>query len=472
MSNTIGETLKKHREEHGLTLQDISKATHIRSKYLEALENDQLDLLPSAVQGRGFLRLIADLLEIPEEPLIDAWDTGIVISSKPNETALYHQEADPLAVKNSGEGMAESLPKVTKTELDTNTDHPAVLLSKKETAQDSNTGTSEIFKNIGHTLQIQREKLGLSLEDIEQYTHIRQYYLKTIETGKMGDLPSSVQAKGMIQSYAQFMDLDSDELLLEYAEGLQTQRRERLAANPVTSKKSRSKVTTEKQPLIRRLLTPDLLIGSFVILVLVTFAIWSTSRVIARRNESAQANIPGISDMLAATSSQTDSALLEIAPSATVSMQESTEAKTTPTVPISDANPAEELISPTFVMIDNAPLQVYIIARQRAYLKVSVDGEREFDGRIVPGNAYPFSGNESIEVLSGNAAALQIFFNQIDLGTIGSLGQVVNLIFEEQGVITPTPQFTFTPTPTEQATITLEPTMTPETPTVTPFVPE
>ena len=89
-------------------------------------------------------------------------------------------------------------------------------------------------------------------------------------------------------------------------------------------------------------------------------------------------------------------------------------------------------------------------------MRVSVDGEIEFEGRVIPGSAYQFSGQERIELLTGNGAALQIFFNQNDLGILGDYGEVIFRVFTLEGMMLPTP--TITPT----ATATLPTTPTPE----------
>jgi hypothetical protein len=64
-----------------------------------------------------------------------------------------------------------------------------------------------------------------------------------------------------------------------------------------------------------------------------------------------------------------------------------------------------------------------------------------------------------VEILTGNAGALQIFFNDDDIGSVGLIGQVASLIFTENGLILPTP--TITPTPTETPLTTPTATMTP-----------
>ncbi len=100
-------------------------------------------------------------------------------------------------------------------------------------------------------------------------------------------------------------------------------------------------------------------------------------------------------------------------------------------------------------------MQVYLTVRQRAWLRVTVDGEVAFEGRVLPGSAYQYEGDETVDILTSNGAGLQIYFNQQDLGPMGLFGEVVEQVYTIAGVQTPTS--TITPTPTE----TLRPTATP-----------
>ncbi len=126
----------------------------------------------------------------------------------------------------------------------------------------------------------------------------------------------------------------------------------------------------------------------------------------------------------------------------------------------------------TISAINSDPFQIYIVAKQRVWLRVIADDQVKFQGRVVPGNAYAFSGTKKVELLTGDAAGIQIYFNQVDLGSIGSTGQVVGLIFSQEGIMTPTSAFTPTASPTSASSITPLPTSTPKaTPSVTPYVP-
>jgi len=66
----IGNTLREARLRLGLSLTDAQKATKIRARYLEALEQERFRMLPDAVYARGFLRAYAELLDLDPELLL------------------------------------------------------------------------------------------------------------------------------------------------------------------------------------------------------------------------------------------------------------------------------------------------------------------------------------------------------------------------------------------------------------------
>ncbi len=106
---------------------------------------------------------------------------------------------------------------------------------------------------------------------------------------------------------------------------------------------------------------------------------------------------------------------------------------------------------PTVQIAPGTTLEVFVIVRQRAYLKVTVDGTVAFDGRTNPGNNLTFTATDEIRVLTGNAAALQVYFNDQDQGVLGIFGEVTELIFTTDGVIRPTKVPAATPLATETA---------------------
>lgn len=66
-SDSIGVHLKKIRETQGLSLDQVASLTRIQSKFLQALEDEEFQLLPERVFTRGFVRTYARSLGISED---------------------------------------------------------------------------------------------------------------------------------------------------------------------------------------------------------------------------------------------------------------------------------------------------------------------------------------------------------------------------------------------------------------------
>jgi len=59
ITESIGSTLRRHREQKRMSLAELSRVTRIPVTSLEAIEGDQFDALPGEVFARGFLRSYA-----------------------------------------------------------------------------------------------------------------------------------------------------------------------------------------------------------------------------------------------------------------------------------------------------------------------------------------------------------------------------------------------------------------------------
>jgi cytoskeletal protein RodZ len=73
-SGTFGERLKREREMREVTLKEVTTATRIGPRFLEALENEEWDKLPGGIFNRGFVRSIARFLGLDEENLLAEYD--------------------------------------------------------------------------------------------------------------------------------------------------------------------------------------------------------------------------------------------------------------------------------------------------------------------------------------------------------------------------------------------------------------
>lgn len=474
MPETVGQQLQKARTERGLTLDQVARVLHIRVDYLEALELEKRKVLPSPVHARGFLRMYAEHLGLPAQALLDSWEGKLPPQTSEDPQSEPAPE-NPPEEQPAEHSAIEVPPPMILAEADEPAAQPVELPQEAADAApmpippEKPSAARSAFIEIGDQLRKQRLALNLSIPEIERYIHVRQHYLIALEEGRIGDLPSPVQGRGMLSNYAHFLNLDVDGLLLLFAEGLQSRREELLPLDQVQKKNDSGQASqtarTRKVP--RRLLSMDLLVSVLLVMIILGFALWTAAQVDALNNDrSGTSTPPSIADVLLSNPTITPRASGTATTQANLSTLAPGEVQSRP-----GAGAVTPDVNVTLPASSGFPLQVYVVALQRAYLKITVDNKVVFDGRVVPGNAYTFSGNDKVELLTGNAAAVQVFFNKQDLGVLGLVGQVAAYNFTKDGAITPTPIFTATPTRTTQPSSTSRPSPTSPTATITPFIP-
>jgi cytoskeletal protein RodZ len=488
MAETIGQQLQQVRESKGIPVSRVVQATRIREQYILALEADDFDRLPSPVQARAFLRLYAEFLGLEVGELIarqksaSQSDPASPPEPSPQESTAATPDLQETtgqsgsvpgrwigSVRQAGLGVLARLKALRKSPLPVEAEQPADVVDEpvlQMEAQDLPVPEEEniherleadpgevpastvILQGIGQTLRQRRETLSLTLDEIEQHTRVRKHYLSALEEGNLTLLPSSVQARGMLSNYAHFLDLNTDAILLQFAEALQQQRleRQRIPAGQNGSTPTARRFRLQMPAGLVRYLSLDILAGAGLVLVLLTFSIWGISRVI--RTQSAAGidpTAPSISDILAATPEL---------PAATPSPTSGNGAA--PLLPA--ASLAVEITLPAE---GEGPVQVVVVALDSAWVRVTVDGRIEFEGRTTAGIAYPYNGNTQIEVLTGDGASTGVIYNQSDLGPMGNYGDVVDRIYTVNAILNPTPTFTMTPSVTPVPSATPRPSSTP-----------
>ncbi len=73
-------------------------------------------------------------------------------------------------------------------------------------------------RGVGSLLHASRLRCGEELTDIAQILKVRLPYLEAIEEGRFGDLPGNTYAIGFIRAYADYLGLDSGEVVRRYKE--------------------------------------------------------------------------------------------------------------------------------------------------------------------------------------------------------------------------------------------------------------
>lgn len=71
---SVGEQLRQRREERGIGLEPVMRATKLPRSVLAALEEDRFDDLPGDVYARGFLKIYAQYLEMDAVDLLQGYE--------------------------------------------------------------------------------------------------------------------------------------------------------------------------------------------------------------------------------------------------------------------------------------------------------------------------------------------------------------------------------------------------------------
>jgi transcriptional regulator with XRE-family HTH domain len=298
------------------------------------------------------------------------------------------------------------------------------------------------METVGKKLRETREKLGLTLEEVERATKIRPRHLQALEEGDLASMTSPAQARGFLRNYADFLGLDVERIMLEYADSLQKNRKRRIIKSGIEAATTRPSVVVQK----RRFgwFSMDLLVAAVITIAILAVLGWGISWAASAMREN-HSDAQEASEFLIPTFTPVPSETIapegfEAAPAAAAEIQ-----ATLPPL-IIEEEPSPTATLSLLVDLDSDLVNLQIVIERRAWLLVRIDGEDTFRGRVPAGNVLEFQGQELIEVTTGNAGGIRVIYNGNDLGPLGETNQVITLLWNLEGIITPTPSATPTAT--------------------------
>jgi len=112
---SLSERLRRERELRGISLKQISEETRIGVRFLQALEDDRLDVIPGEFYRRSYLRAYTRYLGLDEERALNAYDFSR--KDKPSESGAESGAAAgfpalPVWLKWAGASLGIGLPLV------------------------------------------------------------------------------------------------------------------------------------------------------------------------------------------------------------------------------------------------------------------------------------------------------------------------------------------------------------------------
>ena len=132
---------------------------------------------------------------------------------------------------------------------------------------------------IGHSLREARERQGLGYPEIELATKIRSKYIRALEEEDFTAIPGDAYIRGFLRTYAEYLGLDGDVYVDEYASRFLTSWRDE-----VPPRRERHRIRARERPLERRA----------VVLVLAGIAAVTALVFVAWRYGGSTANVPAL----------------------------------------------------------------------------------------------------------------------------------------------------------------------------------
>ena len=300
------------------------------------------------------------------------------------------------------------------------------------TAQESGHEENPRVVLFGPRLKAQREKRGITLEQISKSTKIGTRFLEALEEDRFERLPGGIFNKGFVRAYARCVGLNEDEAVADYLAAT--------GANQPTTAALDEPPVLEPPPQPKRERAASLPWGIFASILLITafaFAIWGFYfRATTREKEPSQTAQPQTPAMPAETAPSTAAP----APPATTSTQP---APTASTPGVSTTAPTPTPATPAAT---NSPPQnsaatppargivLRIKANDEAWLSITIDGEVTTDITLPASGEKTVRAQNNIVVKTGNVGALDFEFNGKPLPHQGKPGEVKTLAFSSQGL--------------------------------------
>jgi cytoskeletal protein RodZ len=321
--------------------------------------------------------------------------------------------------------------------------------------------------SLGRYLRETRESLELTLDDAVSTLKIRRRILENFEQGDFSvEGASTVQIRGFIRNYARYLQLD-EALIIQYYESASLnqrnagrRRRRRKRDNSESLPAAPSKTDTdptlprvtlgEQREAGRQRITS--LLSTFAALLVGVAALAVIFFVVLQLLDDSESFIP----------EESSDILQELPPTPTRTIAPTF----TPVLQITDVPAIQQDYTGTGVAVT-------VDVRQRAWMRVMIDGAEQLAELVEPGELLEYTALETIMLESSNAEALNIIYNGEQQGTFGARGQAVMITFtvDDLDIQTgpgPGPTSAFTPTPSPTGADIAATVITGQTPTVTP----
>jgi cytoskeletal protein RodZ len=253
------------------------------------------------------------------------------------------------------------------------------------------------MKEIGKILRKAREERHIGIEEVNIKTHIPLKFITALEEGNRAEFPAEVYYTGSLRRYAQFLNLNENELLERYQQTLQ---QKKVAADEA-KKPKRKQVTAYPKIFIG--------IGVFIVLLLIIYAL---VRIFTSPQSTPATPAPVM------VSSAAAGAAVPAITSGTVSAPATAAPATPSSVPASVPAPAVKAPVPAATVTSPVPtptagegLKLSIRSIKDTWMRISADDAIVFDGIMPAGNRREWTAKRRYYIVFGFLTGVKVSLN-------------------------------------------------------------
>lgn len=108
MSETLGEKLRKARENRGISISQVSEQTRIASHFLSAIEENDYSTLPGGIFNKGFVKSFAKCVGVSEQEALADYN-ALMASTEPDKDADELYSPEVLTDDNAAPSMVSTV---------------------------------------------------------------------------------------------------------------------------------------------------------------------------------------------------------------------------------------------------------------------------------------------------------------------------------------------------------------------------
>ena len=317
----------------------------------------------------------------------------------------------------------------------------------------------ELLEKLGPALRAARERLGVSLEEVERETLVRSSYLAALERDRFHELPPDIYVRRIIRTYAAYLGLPAAPLIASFFREREAFLKMEQRFEPLNL----DRLKPAKRPLQSFAMptffnAPRVLAAAagLLALVLVTgyFALQVNQLSAAPKLELAEPKdgvtiahrtvlIRGATELGASVAVNNQRVLTDESGHFSVPF-ELADGTNTITVLATDKHGRATRVVRTISAdvpeeaVPARPASGFVAALSvtaPAWVSVELDGKTAFEGLLPKNGVKEFAGKETLSLRTGNAGVTRLAINGEDQGVLGRTGQVATYNYDRKSVV-------------------------------------